>query len=127
MTCLDDIKFDEKGLIPAIAQCAQTKNVLMLAWMNRQALETTILEQRAVYFSRSRQSLWRKGEKSGNIQRLVDLSIDCDSDAILLSVEQIGDIACHTGRNSCFFRTKDDNGWLINQTVRRDPEEMYNE
>ncbi len=103
MTALgQDIQWNDQGLVPAIAQDWQTGEVLMLAWMNREALELTVSEGRAVYWSRSRQGLWRKGEESGHVQILKALRIDCDTDAVLLQVEQLGGIACHTGRRSCF-------------------------
>ena len=105
MTELNDIEqlitWNEQGLIPAIAQDWQTGEVLMLAWMNREALALTLAEQRAIYWSRSRQALWRKGEESGNVQTLKELRIDCDADTVLIKVEQIGGIACHTGRRHC--------------------------
>jgi len=104
-TYLDQINWTEDGLIPAIAQDFETGEVLMVAWMNRQSLTLTVAEQRAVYWSRSRQKLWRKGEESGNVQRIKDILLDCDEDVLMLKVEQIGDIACHTGRRSCFYRS----------------------
>jgi len=100
---LDAIAWNADGLVPAIAQDATTGAVLMLAWMNRESLALTLKEQRAVYWSRSRARLWRKGEESGHVQRLIDIRLDCDSDALLLKVEQVGGIACHTGRPSCFY------------------------
>ena len=103
-TILDEIKWNEAGLVPAIAQQHDTGKVLMVAWMNRQALQTTIEEGRAVYYSRSRKKLWRKGEESGHIQKLKELRIDCDGDVVLMQVEQVGGIACHTGRHACFYK-----------------------
>lgn len=100
----DDIKWNQDGLVPAIAQDYQTGEVLMMAWMNKEALELTVAEQRAIYFSRSRQKLWRKGEDSGHVQKLHDIRLDCDSDLILMKVDQIGGIACHTGRRHCLFK-----------------------
>lgn len=100
---LDKIVWNEQGLIPAIAQEASTGKVLMLAWMNREALQLTVQQKRAVYWSRSRGKLWYKGEESGNVQQLKDIRLDCDNDVVLLTVEQIGGIACHTGRHHCFF------------------------
>ncbi|WP_442934798.1 phosphoribosyl-AMP cyclohydrolase [Nitrincola sp. A-D6] len=107
---LDEVKWDENGLVPAIAQDLETGRVMMFAWMNRESLLLSIKEQRAIYWSRSRQKLWRKGEESGHVQRLHELRLDCDGDVVLLVIEQIGGIACHTGRESCFFRKLDDQG-----------------
>lgn len=122
---LDAIKYNEDGLIPAIAQDVATGKVLMLAWMNREAVATTISEQRAVYFSRSRQKLWRKGEESGHIQRLKDIRLDCDNDAILMQVEQVGGIACHTGRVSCFYQGVEGDGWHALDPVIKSSDEIY--
>jgi phosphoribosyl-AMP cyclohydrolase len=105
------LKWNEQGLVPAIAQDWRTGEVLMLAWMNKQALELTASEGRAIYWSRSRSAIWRKGEESGHVQILKELRIDCDADTVLLKVEQIGGIACHTGRRSCFYRKLDDGSW----------------
>jgi phosphoribosyl-AMP cyclohydrolase len=120
-----DITWNEQGLIPAIAQDWQSGEVLMLAWMNRDALQLTIDEGRAIYWSRSRQALWRKGEESGHVQRLKELRIDCDADTVLLKVEQVGGIACHTGRRACFFQRLEDGAWHITDGVLKQPEEMY--
>jgi phosphoribosyl-AMP cyclohydrolase len=120
-----DITWNEQGLIPAIAQDWQSGEVLMLAWMNRDALQLTIDEGRAIYWSRSRQALWRKGEESGHVQRLKELRIDCDADTVLLKVEQVGGIACHTGRRACFFQRLEDGAWRITDGVLKQPEEMY--
>ncbi len=106
------IAWNRDGLIPAIAQDADSGAVLMLAWMNQEALLLTLTEGRAVYWSRSRQRLWRKGEESGHIQLLRDIRLDCDADTLLLQVEQVGGIACHTGRPNCFFRRPTESGWL---------------
>lgn len=129
LSWLDDVKFDEQGLIPAIAQDHQTGRVLMVAWMNADALAQTAATRQAVYWSRSRQSLWRKGESSGHGQRVHDIRLDCDADVILLSVEQIGHIACHTGRESCFYRQLVDKDgkmvWSITDPVLKDPEQIY--
>ncbi len=125
MTWLDDVKWDADGLVPAIAQAQSTGRVLTLAWMNRDALSATIEENRAVYWSRSRKRLWRKGEESGHLQRLVELRIDCDADAILLVVEQVGEIACHTGRESCFYRTYNEGRWVVTDEVIKDPADIY--
>jgi len=124
-TLLQDIKWNEQGLIPAIAQDWQSGEVLMLAWMNRDALQLTIDEGRAIYWSRSRQALWRKGEESGHVQRLKELRIDCDADTVLLKVEQVGGIACHTGRRACFFQRLEDGAWRITDGVLKKPEDMY--
>ncbi len=120
-----DIKWNEDGLVPAIAQDWQSGEVLMMAWMNREALESTVRENRAIYWSRSRQSLWRKGEDSGNLQHLKALYLDCDGDTILLRVEQVGGIACHTGRRHCFFNKLEGKDWQVTEEVLRDPKDMY--
>ncbi|QJD71783.1 phosphoribosyl-AMP cyclohydrolase [Marinobacterium sp. LSUCC0821] len=127
MSWLDEIKWDDRGLIPAIAQDHKTGEILMVAWMNRESIELSIQEQRAIYWSRSRQKLWRKGEESGNVQRLHQLRLDCDADVLLLEVEQIGGVACHTGRRSCFYRKLDvtSGEWVIDADVIQDPEELY--
>ena len=126
MTFLSQIAWNMDGLIPAIAQDAISNKVLMMAWMNEEALQATVIEQRAVYWSRSRNKLWRKGEQSGNIQRLVGLHLDCDNDTILLKVVQEGGAACHTGRESCFFKIlQDNNNWIAVNEVIRNPEELY--
>lgn len=122
---LDEIKWGADGLVPAIAQEADSGRVLMLAWMNREALAATVAEGRAVYWSRSRGRLWRKGEESGHVQRLRELRLDCDNDAILLSVEQVGGIACHTGRHHCFFQKWDGGRWRVAEPVRKAPAEIY--
>ncbi|MBA4502980.1 phosphoribosyl-AMP cyclohydrolase [Marinobacterium marinum] len=123
---LEQIKWDEKGLIPAIAQDHRSGRVLMVAWMNEEALRLTVEEDRAIYWSRSRNRLWRKGEESGHVQKLHELRLDCDGDVILLSVEQLGAIACHTGRESCFYRVlRADGEWETVDDVRRNPEEIY--
>ena len=123
---LDEIKWDSDGLVPAIAQDYKTGRVLMMAWMNREALSLTAAEQRAIYWSRSRGKLWRKGEDSGHVQKLHELRLDCDADVVVLSVEQIGDIACHTGRHSCFFqRYFADGRWEAVEPVLKDPQEIY--
>ncbi len=129
MSWLDSIKFDEKGLIPAIAQDHATGRVLMVAWMNRESLSMTAERQQAVYFSRSRNQLWHKGETSGHWQQVHDIRLDCDGDVIVLSVTQLGGIACHTGRESCFYRLlADDNGeksWQITDAILKNPDEIY--
>ena len=125
MDFLDRVKYDEKGLVPAIAQDAATKRVLMLAWMNREALARTVETGEAHYWSRSRGKLWHKGEESGHVQRVKALRIDCDEDVVLLEVEQQGGIACHTGRESCFFRRLDNGDWVSTDPVLKDPREIY--
>lgn len=123
---LDDVKWTADGLVPVIAQEAGTGKVLMFAWMNREALALTAKEKRAVYWSRSRGKLWRKGEESGHVQRVLDMRLDCDNDVILLTVEQIGGIACHTGRHSCFYQQLQDDGrWAPVEPVLREPGEIY--
>ncbi len=122
---LDAISWPQDGLLPVIAQDAQSGEVLMLAWMNRQALETSVTEGRAVYWSRSRQALWRKGEESGHIQKLLDVYLDCDADTLLIKVEQLGGIACHTGRANCFFNRLNENSWQIELPIIKDPKKIY--
>ena len=109
----DEIKWNDDGLVPTIAQDASNGRVLMLAWMNRQSLAATLTEKRAVYFSRSRNKLWRKGEESGHVQYLKEIFLDCDGDTVLLSVEQVGGIACHTGKPTCFFQRATQKGWQL--------------
>ncbi|WP_199458150.1 MULTISPECIES: phosphoribosyl-AMP cyclohydrolase [unclassified Marinobacter] len=122
---LDDIKWTDDGLIPAIAQDADNGDILMMAWMNRESLALTVQEGQAVYWSRSRGKLWRKGESSGHQQVLRDIRLDCDADVILLKVEQKGGIACHTGRRSCFYRTLKDGQWVSAEPVLKDPNAIY--
>ncbi|MGC1497359.1 MAG: phosphoribosyl-AMP cyclohydrolase [Sulfitobacter sp.] len=122
---LDDVSFDAAGLVCAIAQDLNTKRILMVAWMNRDALLETVATGRVVYFSRSRQKLWRKGEESGNTQRLREIRLDCDGDVVLLDIEQTGGIACHTGRESCFYRRLDDGHWTETDAPLKSPEELY--
>jgi phosphoribosyl-AMP cyclohydrolase len=122
---LDEVRFDRDGLVPAIAQEAGTGRVLTLAWMNREALAETAASGRAVYWSRSRARLWRKGEESGHVQRVREIRLDCDADVILLEVEQVGGIACHTGRHSCFFRRLAGDRWEAVDPVLRDPDDIY--
>jgi phosphoribosyl-AMP cyclohydrolase len=122
---LEQIKWSEDGLIPAIAQDYKTGRVLMMAWMNREALEQTVSLKRAVYWSRSRQKIWRKGEESGHVQNLRDLRIDCDKDVVLMQVEQVAGIACHTGRESCFYSRYEDGQWLEVEPVLKDPITIY--
>ncbi|MGI9212473.1 MAG: phosphoribosyl-AMP cyclohydrolase [Methylococcaceae bacterium] len=125
MNWLDHIRWNADGLIPAIAQEAKTGTLLMVAWMNREALSLTASEGYAVYWSRSRQKLWHKGEESGNRQKIIDIRMDCDEDVILLTVEQIGGIACHTGRHSCFYRRLCDGEWQTVEPVLTPPETLY--
>jgi len=122
---LDEVPWDEAGLIAAVAQDSSTGKVLSVAWMNREALKQTVERGEAVYWSRSRKRLWRKGEQSGHVQRLVELRLDCDADALLLKVEQVGGIACHTGRESCFFRKLEDGRWMTTDPVLKDPTLIY--
>ena len=122
---LNQIAGNSDGLVAAIAQDAESGLILMVAWMNRDALALTVSENRAVYWSRSRQKLWRKGEESGNVQLLKELRLDCDNDVIMMQVEQIGGIACHTGRTSCFYSVLRDGEWKSVDAVIKDPKEMY--
>ena len=122
---LEQIRWNEHGLVAAIAQDYSSKEVLMQAWMNQAALEQTIASGTAVYWSRSRQQLWVKGEQSGHTQIVHSLRLDCDGDAILLSVEQLGGIACHTGRRNCFYRVYNQGAWQIDAEVIREPGEIY--
>jgi len=121
----DEIKWNEAGLVPAIAQEHDSGKVLMVAWMNREALSLTISEERAIYFSRSRQKLWRKGEESGHVQLLKEIRIDCDSDVVLMQVEQLGGIACHTGRHHCFYKRFEDGDWRDVEPILKSAEEIY--
>lgn len=128
MDWLDQVKWDAQGLVPAIAQEQGSGDVLMLAWMNREALARTVELGRAVYWSRSRGRLWAKGEQSGHVQRVHEIRIDCDQDVILLKVTQLGHdpgIACHTGRHSCFFSVLEDGAWRAVDPVLKDPQEIY--
>jgi len=122
---LDAIKWDRDGLVPTIAQEAGSGKVLMVAWMNREALAETVLTKKAVYWSRSRQRLWRKGEESGHEQIVRDIRLDCDSDVLLLSVEQQGGIACHTGRKHCFFQQLQGNRWVVVEPILKPESEIY--
>jgi phosphoribosyl-AMP cyclohydrolase len=125
MSWLDKIHWDEQGLVPAIAQDYRTGRVLMVAWMNREALTLTVHEGRGIYWSRSRQKLWRKGEESGHIQKLHELRLDCDGDVIILQVEQLGGIACHTGRESCFYQRLENEQWVAVDAILKDPDTIY--
>lgn len=126
---LDNVKWTNEGpnegLVAAIAQDADSGRVLMMAWMSKESLKLTIEEKRAVYWSRSRQELWRKGESSGNVQQVESVHLDCDGDTLLLKVKQIGGIACHTGRESCFYREFKEGIWESTDAVIKDPKEMY--
>jgi len=122
---LDAVKWDANGLVPAIAQDAATRKVLTLAWMNRDSLAKTVATGEAHYWSRSRRKLWKKGEESGHVQKVRDVRIDCDEDVVLLEVEQAGGIACHTGRERCFFRRLEGRRWVEVEPVLRDPREIY--
>jgi phosphoribosyl-AMP cyclohydrolase len=122
---LTEIKWTTDGLLPAIAQDYKTGQILMMAWMNQEALEATVAEGRAIYYSRSRQKLWRKGEESGHVQSLKEIRLDCDNDVILMQVEQIGGIACHTGREHCFYKRLLDGKWMAVDPVIKDPKEIY--
>jgi phosphoribosyl-AMP cyclohydrolase len=128
MNWLDQIKWDGQGLVPVIAQEAGSGDVLMFAWMNREALQKTAELKRAVYFSRSRNKLWFKGEESGHVQMVQDIRLDCDHDVVLLKVTQLGHepgIACHTGRHSCFFQAYQNGEWVATEPVLKDPETIY--
>ena len=125
MSWLDDVRWDRDGLLPVIAQEAASGDVLMFAWMNREALERTAEGGEAVYWSRSRRRIWHKGEESGHFQLVREMRIDCDNDAILLKVEQVGGISCHTGRRSCFYQRFADNRWQDVEPVLKDPGEIY--
>ena len=128
MNWLDEVSWDDKGLIPVIAQEASSGDVLMFAWMNREALQKTAELGQAVYYSRSRGRLWHKGEESGNQQTVHEIRLDCDNDVILLKVTQLGHtpgIACHTGRHSCFFSVYQDGRWVVTEPVLKDPTSMY--
>ena len=123
---LDEIRWTEDGLVPVIAQQAKTGKILMFAWMNRESLSLTVIEGYAVYWSRSRNKLWRKGEESGYRQKVTGLFLDCDEDVILLEIIQEGGIACHTGRESCFYRKFVDGQWQVVEPVLKAPEAIYN-
>jgi phosphoribosyl-AMP cyclohydrolase len=125
MDWLDTVQWNADGLVPAIAQDAATGRVLTLAWMDRAALALTERTREAHYWSRSRRALWRKGEQSGHVQRVREIRLDCDGDAVLVVVEQQGGIACHTGRESCFFRRLDGGAWAAVDPVKKDPEAIY--
>ena len=125
MNWLAEVNWDANGLVPVIAQEYDSGRILMFAWMNREALQLTYETKQAVYWSRSRNKLWRKGEESGHVQNVYEIRLDCDEDVILIKVEQIGGIACHTGRHNCFFKKLDDGHWLVDQPVIKDPKNIY--
>ena len=125
MDWLEKVRWAENGLVPAIAQDASSQRVLTLAWMNREALARTVATGEAHYWSRSRSKLWRKGEQSGHVQSVKAVRLDCDEDVILLEVEQRGGIACHTGRESCFFQRLENGEWVNTEPVLKDPSEIY--
>jgi len=122
---LDEVPWDKEGLIAAVAQDAASGRILMVAWMNREALAATVEKGEAVYWSRSRRRLWHKGEESGHVQKVREVRLDCDADAVLLQVEQVAGIACHTGRESCFFRKLEDGKWVSTDPVLKDPKLIY--
>ncbi len=126
MNYLDEIRWTADGLIPVIAQEATTGKILMFAWMNEDALKLTVEDGYAVYWSRSRGKLWRKGEESGHRQKVLALFMDCDEDVLLIKIEQIGGIACHTGRESCFYRQLIDGQWQAVESVLKNPKDIYN-
>ena len=124
---LDEIRWTDEGLVPVIAQLVDSDRVVMFAWMNRESLQLSVEKGYAVYWSRSRQRLWRKGEESGHQQKIIDIQLDCDEDVILLKIEQQGGIACHTGRESCFYRSLVDGQWVAKEPVLKDPKDIYKE
>ncbi|OFZ72895.1 MAG: phosphoribosyl-AMP cyclohydrolase [Betaproteobacteria bacterium RBG_16_64_9] len=125
MSWLDRVRWNADGLVQVIAQEAGTHRVLMVAWMNREALASTAQSGEAVYWSRSRARLWKKGEESGHVQKVSEMRLDCDEDVILLTVQQVGGIACHTGRHHCFFRKYVDGDWVVVDPVLKDPADIY--
>lgn len=122
---LEQLGWTSDGLLPAIAQDHETGEILMMAWMNRESLALSVDEQRAIYWSRSRQKLWRKGEESGHVQLIKEIRLDCDADVIILKVQQVGEIACHTGRRSCFYRRLENGVWQTIEPVLKDPDSIY--
>ncbi|HNZ55907.1 MAG TPA: phosphoribosyl-AMP cyclohydrolase [Methylophilaceae bacterium] len=124
-TWLDAVHWDANGLVPVIAQAYDTGRVLMFAWMNREALQLTNETRQAVYWSRSRNRLWHKGEESGHIQKIHEIRLDCDEDVVLIKVAQVGGIACHTGRHNCFFQKLENNQWVTDQPIIKNPNEIY--
>ena len=126
MSWLDEIQWTDDGLVPVIAQDHATGKVMMFAWMNHESLALSVKEGRAIYWSRSRNKLWRKGEESGHVQNIKDIRLDCDNDVILMQIEQVGGIACHTGRERCFYKQLQDNKWAEVEPVLKDPKDIYN-
>lgn len=127
MSWLDKVNWTADGLVPVIAQELSTNAVLMFAWMNHEALRLTVETGQAVYWSRSRNKLWRKGEESGHVQKVHEIRLDCDEDVVLLTVEQVGGIACHTGRHDCFFQKLENGDWITDRPVLKNPEDIYSE
>ena len=125
MSWLDEIKWNSEGLVPAIAQEAGSGRILMFAWMNRESLEQTVAGGEAVYWSRSRKRLWKKGEESGHVQKVREVRMDCDEDSIVLAVDQVGGIACHTGRHNCFYRRLENGRWVVTDPVLKSPGDIY--
>ncbi|CAM8280522.1 HisI Phosphoribosyl-AMP cyclohydrolase [Candidatus Methylopumilus universalis] len=126
MSWIHSIKWDSDGLVPVIAQDYKTNKVLMFAWMNEEALELTQKNKRAFYWSRSRKKIWEKGEESGHIQNVREIRLDCDGDVVLLKIEQVENIACHTGRETCFYQKLDDKGiWINDHAVIKEPKDIY--
>ena len=121
----DQVVWNENGLLPVVVQDINSSRVLMFAWMNHEALELTIKEKRAVFWSRSRKKIWRKGEESGHVQQIREIRLDCDGDVLVLCVEQIGGLSCHTGRVSCFYRVLRDEKWVTIDPVIKNPKEIY--
>jgi phosphoribosyl-AMP cyclohydrolase len=122
---LDKITWNSDGLVPAIAQDHKSGRILMMAWMNAESLTLTVKENRAIYWSRSRQKLWRKGEESGHIQHIKEIRLDCDSDVIILTVDQVGGIACHTGRESCFYFVLENGEWIPVDPILKNQKDIY--
>jgi phosphoribosyl-AMP cyclohydrolase len=125
MSWLDQVKWTDDGLVPVIAQLTNGK-IVMFAWMNRESLQLTLEKGEAVYWSRSRKKLWHKGEESGHVQKVLSIKTDCDKDVVLLTIEQVGGIACHTGRESCFYHELQQQQWVITESVIKDPSLIYN-
>ena len=125
MSALDKNQFNDKGLVPVVTQDFSSNEILMMAWMNKEALSLSVKTKKAVYFSRSREKLWFKGEESGNTQQIIEIFTDCDQDVILLKVNQKGGIACHTGRANCFFNKLENDKWISISEVIKDPKEIY--
>ena len=125
MSALDKIQFNDKGLVPVVTQDFSSNEILMMAWMNKEALSLSVKTKKAVYFSRSKKKLWFKGEESGNTQQIIEIFTDCDQDVILLKVNQKGGIACHTGRANCFFNKLENDKWISISEVIKDPKEIY--